>query len=218
MSEQPPEREYNPSMISPIRRYYFDVQHTVDTKTDAIMAMSRLTDSLPAEADISVDAIIGQQGMPFDWEYDHDLRIAKEKLAVLPLLVVGPKMDESYISPSEVKDWYYDAIRGVKSLVKDEHTANCLEHEMDWHFMCESSTDCPIIIAKRYLLKDTEMPDFSSKMYERNFSRGFEIATAKLAIGVEYGLLDGDAKTNLLEAYKKMYIRYTVPLQINKQM
>jgi hypothetical protein len=217
MSEQPPEREHNSPQISPIRKYYFDVERTVDCKTDAVMAMSRLIDSLPSELDITIDSITSHEGMPFDWEYDHDLRIAKEKLAILPLLVVGPQLDESSISSSDLKEWYDDAIRGIKFSVKEDHTTKCLEHEADWNCMCESSTYCPVITAKKYLLQDAEMPDFSSKMYENNLSRGFEIATAKLAIGVEYELLEGEARINLLEEYKKMYIRHTVPLQIESK-
>lgn len=217
MSEQPPEREHNPSLISPIRRYYFDVERTVDDKTNAIMAMLRLTDSLPPEIDLNIESIISSEGMPFEWEYDHDLRIAKEKLAILPLIVIGPQLDSSYCSPNKIRNWYGDAIRGMKMLTKDYHDNSCLESEVDWHRMCASSTDCPILILKRYLIQDTIAPDFTMKMYEDDHKRGFQVATTKLITGFEQGLLGEDTRDNLLEEYKKQYIRYTVPLQLNSQ-
>ncbi|MET0980369.1 MAG: hypothetical protein ABWX90_03875 [Candidatus Saccharimonadales bacterium] len=217
MSEQPPDREHEPSQMSPVRKYYFDVEQTVDGETDAVMAMARLIDSLPLEIDITVDSIASHPGMPSDWEYDHDLRIAKEKLAILPLLVIGPQLDESSVSPSDIKGWYDDVIGGIEYVAKDDHSLKCLACETDWGGMCDSSAECPVIITKKYLLQGAEMPDFFSKMYGANPSRGFEITIAKIAISVEYGLLKATSSIDLLEEYREKYERHAAPMQTDNK-
>lgn len=215
MSEQPHEREYQPPVISPIRRYYFDVDRTVDDVQKTVMAMSRLIDSLPSEIDANLDDIMRNNRVPLDWEYDYDPRIAKEKLAIVPLLVVGPQLDNSSIPVDELRQWYDDLLRGMQALTKDAHDERCLKFESGWHFLCDSSTECPIRIAKQYLIHDTVMPNFTNKMYQDDHKRAFQVATTKLSVCTQQGLLQPETRVSILEEYKKKYIRYSVPMQLN---
>jgi hypothetical protein len=215
MSEQPHERDEQPPVISPIRRYYFDLDRTVDDVTKTVDAMSRLVDSLPMDIDTNIDDIMRDHRVPFDWEYDYDLRIAKEKLAYLPLIVIGPQLDNSNYPVVELGKWYSDALRGINDLTKETHDDRCLESESQWHFLCEHSTDCPLLIAKGYLLHDTVMPNFANKMYQDDHRRAFQVATTKLGVCTQQGLIEPEERGVILEEYKKKYIGYSVPMQLN---
>lgn len=207
MSEQGPAGEYESKPMSAVKRYYNDVTHTVRNSVSGLMALDRLVESLPPTVGVTFESLISEsEFMPSEDNYDLDLRDAKEGLLLLPIESIGPKLEESDMPVNEVREWYEDAFKGIKSATRVEHGIDCSTiYRGQPHLMCEDSIVCPQRYLEYYIKNNTRLPMFKSKMYQERPRRTHAITIDKIKLGVEYGILTDESAKTLIEHYELLY-------------
>ena len=207
MSEQGP-GEYESKPMSAIKRYYNDVERHVDDDRDVVMAVSRLLDELPFNSKLTLDAIAQGDNLqlPFNDEYSIEPRIAKEKMLLIPLEYIGKEVEESALSTDDVYDWYDETIKEVVRITSELHGRECInKYQYTKHQMCDHSTICPRRYLEEYLKSDTEMPDFSKRLYQEDPERMRTITISKLKLGVEHDILTASKIVKRQELYELQF-------------
>ena len=207
MSEQDPSAEYEPKPMSAVKRYYNDVTHTVRNNVAGLMAVSRLVESLPPVMGITVESLIREsEFMPSEDNYELDLRDAKEGLLLLPIESIGPKLEESDMPVNEVREWYEDAIKGIKGAIRVEHGMDCSTiYRGQPHLMCEDSIVCPQRYLEYYIKNNTRLPMFNSKLYQERPRRTHAITIDKIQLGAQYGILTNESAKTLTDHYELLF-------------
>lgn len=189
MNETDPGAEHEPELMSAVKRYYTDVYYAENDYATIVMALHSLLENLPFTTDMQINTFANSEYMTTEHELENDPRIATEKLALLPLFYFGPQLEQSSCTTDEIKDWYNDAVNGVRLLTQDDHDTICLENRSTTHHMCAKSTVCPQRFMEAFLSIDLMEPDFDWYMYDIDPERTYTIAANKLQVGVKQGIL-----------------------------
>jgi hypothetical protein len=191
MGEYSPHGEYEELPYdSAIGHYYFDVNKGIYSDGHARLVVGEMLRDLPFVSELTISMLTNSEYMPFDLQYEIEPRIAKEKLLLMPLAMAGPRIDESYCSTNEVKDWYTDVVAGIIQGTQGDHGDKCFKGKDNTiGVLCDSSTMCPRRYLDLYLRSNTLLPDFSSFNFMNNPNRARTIALDKLGVGVRYGIL-----------------------------
>lgn len=206
-SESRSESEYVP--MSPVIRYYNDINLAAMSETSVVMALDNLVSSFPVEPATVFQKLRDSEYMPFDWEIEHDRVVAKEKLAILPLCVLGPQLEDSDCDLDELKEWYRDSLRGIRMVTQDIHTRDCLSaYAESTHEMCDYSTTCPQRFMEHFLLHPAKIPDFSKDIYKTAPKREFTIVKNKLTLAMRQDILTFIEHEMLMEKYTAQYDSY----------
>jgi hypothetical protein len=216
MSESQPKDESEYVPLSPVMRYYNDINATM-SEVSIVMAMDNLVDSLPIETATMFQTLRESAYMPFDWEIEHDQVIAKEKLAMLPLYAIGPELENSDCDLDDLKEWYRDSLRGIRMVTQDIHTKDCLSAYTDpTHEMCDFSTTCPQRSMQYFLLHSAKTPDFSKDIYKTAPKREFTIVKDKLALAMSQSIISFDMHEILVGRYAAQYNTYMSKRSLSK--
>ena len=195
--------------MTPVRRYYNDLYY-LQTPGHAYDAVQNLYEYLPCIPTLPVAAVLESGLMPYDFEYDTDLRIAKEKLALLPLIAFSDDIDDSLCSTNGVREWYDDTVSHIRMVVDDDHGVTCLEYDENnpRHKMCGISSVCPWRYLKDFLGDSALNNDFSSPLYRHRPDRALRLVLAKLKVGQEHGILTPIYAEQAAESYTASHRRY----------
>ncbi|MET0980212.1 MAG: hypothetical protein ABWX90_03085 [Candidatus Saccharimonadales bacterium] len=217
MSESQPKDESEYVTLSPVMRYYNDINLATMSEDLIVTSLDNLIDNVPAEKTTMFQAIRESAYMPFDWEIEYDRIIAKEKLALLPLYVVGPELENSNCDLDDLKEWYRDSLRGIRMVTRDIHTNDCLsKHTAPTHEMCDFSTTCPLRSMKYFLLQAAKTPDFSKDIYKTAPKREFTIVKDKLALAMSQSIINFDMHEILMDRYSTQYNAYMSKRSLSK--
>ncbi len=213
MENAPNQPENEPRKITPVIDYFIKVYHNRQSFSDVVMATSALLDKTEVDDKPTIEEVAASGFMPFEWEVDNDPRIAKEKLALLPVACLSGYIDNSTMKIDEVKQWYSEAFGGVMLLNSDadgnkEHSNACLSVQNSNHKMCDKSTICPYRYLEGFVDKSLSSPDFSQPMYSDDPKIGYETTVAKLHAGVTIGIIGENQKTMLSGVYMRKYLAY----------
>jgi hypothetical protein len=205
MSEFAPQGEYESKGIEAVRHYYADIDRRVDDASKAMMAFSGLMDNMPFDLpgtiddiwrvpafkiDKNVDESATKLWRPFNEEFDLSPRIAKEKLALLPLDYFGKSLEESDCPAEYVKDWYTEAVKGILTITGSDHNMTCTRNKAKHDYLvCDRSAVCPQRYLEQYLIGDSMLPDFKRPIYPRHPWRARQITVDKLRIGTDHEIL-----------------------------
>lgn len=216
------EFEGEPQSISDISRYYSDILYAENQSINLFMSFEQLLNSLPFSTDLSATVLYDQKFM------QHQLvaepRAAKERMALMPFLHIGPLLEDSNVPTADVKQWYDDAVTGVSWLVNEEHDTVCLGYAGGTleHLACATSRACPQRFLERYLSDGVNFPNFQDKMYKERPERAAAIASDKVEIGIKHKILPQDSSDTAWQAYCRAYDDYIcemlglLPLNIDK--
>jgi hypothetical protein len=213
MSEKNPGGNAEHESMSPVRRYYSDLYY-LQAPGHARDAVQNLYEYLPCIPTLPVAAVLDSGLMPYDFEYDTDLRIAKEKLALLPLIAFSDDIDDSLCSTGGAEAWYHDVVSHIRMLVDDNHGVSCLEYDEanPRHKMCGISSVCPWRFLKTFLGDSALNNDFSDPLYRHRPDRARRLVLAKLNIGQAHGILtpiDAEQTAESYTASLRQYLRGT---------
>jgi hypothetical protein len=206
MSEYEESSEYKP--MSPMMRYYNDINVVRESETSAMLAIDNLVQNFPIDNKMLFTKMMDSDLRPREWEMENDIVIAKEKLALLPLYVIGPELEDSSCDLDDLKLWYRDSLRGTRMIAQDIHTDECLNHTQPAHRMCDYSTTCPRRFSQQFLLFPAITPDFNKDIYKTAPKREFTIVMHKLDLAMSQGLIGFDACEDLRGEYKARYETY----------
>lgn len=181
--EQYNEQERPP--ISAIRRYYSDLYYAENNLSTIAMATHELFDGLPFQSSLQFDKIFDVDFI--EHELESEPRIARELLAMMPFMYIGPELEKSNCSTQYVKDWYIDATKGLIMLTKEDHDVACLESDGGTlnHMQCDKSTHCPHRFLERYLTDDICLVDFEDRRYEKDAMQTMAMAMVKMQVAKE---------------------------------
>lgn len=209
MSEKDPGVNAEYESMSPVRRYYNDVYY-LQTADRAYDAVKNLYEYLPCIPTLPVTAVLESGLMPYDFEYDADLRIAKEKLALLPLIAFSDDLDDSLCSTGGVEAWYDDAVSHIRMVVDSDHGATCLNYDESnpRHKMCGMSSVCPWRYLKEFLGDSAFNHDFSDSLYRHRPDRARRLVLAKLRVGQGHGILTPIYAEQAAESYTASLRQY----------
>ncbi len=199
------EFEGEPRSISDISRYYADVLYAENQSINLYLSFEHLLNTLPFSTDLTAAGLYDKESM--DHQLTTDPRAAKEWMALMPFLHIGPLLEASDVPTADVKQWYNDAVTGVSWLASEEHDSVCLEYADGTlqYFACPRSAICPQRFLKRYLSDDVYLPNFQSDMYNYRPERATAIASDKLEIGIEQKILLPDSRETAWQAYCAAY-------------
>jgi hypothetical protein len=205
MSESEPANEFESRDISAVYRYYDYINDAKGNASTAIMAITELLEHLPAAVDLSLEQVFNAE--LYEQLYQIDPRAMNEKLALLPLLYIGPRLEQSNCLVSELLEWYNDVVKMILVRTKDKHGPICLTYDEanSQHFMCENSVVCPHRFLSRYLSGDAWMPDFAEQQYQTNPARAHAITVDKLTIGQKYGCILPIDHDTMRSVYENAY-------------
>jgi len=199
------EFEGEPQSPSSISRYYADVLYAEGQSINLYLSLERLLNTLPFSTDLTAATLYDKKFM------DHQLitepRVAKERMAIMPFLHIGPLLEASDMPTADVKQWYDDAITGLSWLTSEEHDRVCLEYAGGTlqHLACVTSSICPQRFLERYLSDDVYLPNFQSDRYTHRPERAVAIASDKLEIGIKQKILQTDSSEAAWQAYCAAY-------------
>lgn len=207
MTERSYEHEMEPR--SAVRRYYNDIRLS-RTALDGLLAVENLYESLPCEPTEPLEEILAGQNMPFEFEYDIDLRSAREKLALLPLRYFDEDIMRSDCSLDEAKEWYSEVVRYTVRLTEDSHAVECLEYDAGTtaHYMCKVSTDCPWRFLEAVLADPASEYDFTEQIYKSRPGRMRSLITHKLDLGKAFNILEKNYAETKKVQYDEALWRY----------
>ena len=119
------------------------------------------------------------------------LELLRERLMVLPLLMVAPYVELSR-SPEQVGAWYKDVVGHVLGNAKPIHDAACaqLMQPDKMPDECNSSRLCPVIKTANELVMPIYEPDFNDLPYRLDPRQAFLVAKAKLGVAKAFNLGD----------------------------
>ena len=200
MSEHSYEHVMEPR--SAVRRYYSDIR-LARSEIEGLMAVQNLYESLPCESTESLEEILRGQNMPMEFEYDLDPRTAREKLALLPLRYFDEDIMHSSYPLAQAKKWYSEVVMYTVMLTKDDHGPACLDYgeNANEHYMCSTSTDCPLRFLETALTYPATEYDFSERVYDDDPARMRGLIMHKLDIGKAFDILE----ENYVGAKKQQY-------------
>lgn len=194
--------------MSPVARYYNDVNVVRENLTSAILAVMDLVRSSATDGDAALTAMLASEMMPMEWEMENDIVIAKEKLAILPLHTIARDLEDSRYDLDDLKEWYRESLRGIRMITNDIHTNACLQYTQPAHKMCDYSTVCPRRYSQQFLLLPAMAPDFSKDIYKTAPKREFTIVKHKLNLAMSQELIKFDECEDIKEAYELKYNTY----------
>ena len=202
------EFENEPLPPNPVHRYYNDILYAENQSINLSISFERLLDNSPIVTDLSAELLYDEKFMRH--QLATEPRIAKERMALMPFLHIGPLLEASSMPTEELKQWYDDAITGMSWLTSEEHDNTCLEYAGATveHAACEISTVCPQRFLKGYLSDDVRFPDFQSDKYKKQPERATIIASDKLEIGIKHKILSDDASGTAWQSYCTAYDNY----------
>lgn len=201
MSESEPQGSPEYVEMTPITRYYSDVANLINSESYITMSLHSLLESFPVDREKVLDKMRASVFMPFDWEITHDPVIAKEKLAMLPLSIIHSELDRINCDVDKVRSWYDNAVGGIRAVTLEVHSNSCLDHKAPNHLMCDFSTDCPLLFAERFLLREAEDPDFSKPMYQEAPDRQFTLIKNNIGIAIKQQFISPEMGDSILELY-----------------
>jgi hypothetical protein len=195
--------------MSAVRRYYYDIIYGASFK-DAVLSLDTLIQQLPYQTEYRLEDIVAGTYMPFEYEFDYDSQIAKEKLALLPLQIFSEELEESNCPTEHVRDWYDDVVGHVLMIAKDSHTDACYEYDggSTAHQMCTKSTVCPKRYLEQHLSGAVTSHVFTSELHRTRPTRAFRIATQKLEVGAKRGIFTQDYARRAAGAYEHAFRKY----------
>jgi hypothetical protein len=195
MTDHEPSSEREPTEQLAAKYYYFDLQVIDRSYQSMIMAIDRLLDAMPLAVPLTVDEVCENVLVPSAIELDENEREALEKLAIFPLGYLGPKLEQSGLSPQdgqsrlstvELQRWYEAGIRGLRRNNDEFHDNVCIDETDLTHMKCFISDTCPYRFAQRFLADDVMQPDFSALAYLDDPERARTIALNKFHLAVKY--------------------------------
>lgn len=208
MTEFDPGIERERPRMSAISRYYTDMRDVNNSYATILVSLDTMLQSLPFKTRVNLESLQTSVFLPQEWQVENEPRIANEKLALLPLAHLGPQLDTSDCSTDEMRDWYDDAIKGVRALTRDDHDTSCLESGNLMHMMCQKSTVCPERFMERYFSDEVMNPDFDSPIYESNPRRGYAIAYGKCNLAAKYNVVTKEHVAGAMGSYTRKYIEH----------
>jgi hypothetical protein len=207
MPDFDPEYDFQP--MSAISRYYNDIYNLADSYWYATNSLENLIEDMPVDVDSLMATMLRSDYMATDWEIEHDPRIAKEKLSMLPIRTLGAELEGSNCDVDMLTRWYDDALAGLRMVTEGDHlVSDCLKHSASWNTMCAHSTICPQRFMERFLTQDLLLPDFNKTMYQYEPDRGYRITSSKLSLGVSHGVVPPVYSDHLLNIYQLQYEEY----------
>lgn len=210
MSEQSSNSEYEHEPMSAVTRYYNDLYYLHGRYTNATQAIDNLVENSPIPLNTSVDKLIGNEYKNLEWQLDVEPRIAREKLILLPIVVIADKIDASDLETTQAQQWYRQAFTGITINIRDDHPDTCLDAEDFGHHhkMCTTSTDCPRIFIKQYLVSELNNPEFSDDIYKMNPRKMYEIMRVKVQSGIKNGFIEEEYAKLMFSNYSDRYNVY----------
>lgn len=214
MSEQPHfVPEHTPEM-SPLRRYYSDLR-CIETHVSALMSLAELFEHTPVVPVLSLNEVASSDLMPDDDDFWMDERLSRERMALLPLYVVAPSLEQSELPSSDVKDWYEEVANRIKWLTKDQHSEDCLkcytetiDSDRDpFDAKCDKSDVCPWRYMEAYFGKPVLNKEVIEPYYGKAMSRHYELTMARLAIGQGVGLLSPTYTRQTAQIYRGTFAK-----------
>lgn len=194
--------------MSSVRRYYNDIYYITDS-TGAIMALNKLYDALEFEPLYGFDEVVQQlRVMPDGGDYaDDDARIAKEKMGLLPLYIMGPSIERSDLTIPAIDAWYSDVVNHIRMLTNETHDEVCLEFEGGTleHQRCAISDVCPWRYMETYFGDPAIVPEVNDPFFDGNMKRRHELAMARLAVGQHTKILTEDYALTKAVEYRSRY-------------
>lgn len=194
--------------MSPITHYYNDVYFVRESQISAIMALDNLVQGFPVDHQEVFVKMMKSDFMPDEWEMENNIVTAKEKLAMLPLVVLAPVLEDSNCDLDDLKLWYYEAMRGVRLIAQGIHTDECLKCEQSVHGMCDYSMVCPRQFSQRFLIEPAITPDFGKDIYKTAPKREYAIVKNKVSLAIQQNLIESDAGQEIRKGYQVMYNAY----------
>jgi hypothetical protein len=195
--------------MSAVRRYYNDIVYGATFK-NAVLSLDTLMQQLPYQTEYRLEDIVAGTYMPFEYEFDYDSQIAKEKLALLPLQIFSEELEESNCPTEAVRDWYDDVVGHVLMIAQDSHGDACCEYDggSTAHQMCTTSTVCPKRYLEQCLSGAATSHIFTSELHRTRPSRAFRIATQKLEVGAKRGIFTQDYARRAAREYRRAFQKY----------
>ncbi|MDB5186534.1 MAG: hypothetical protein JWM07_6 [Candidatus Saccharibacteria bacterium] len=200
--------EYEP--MSTVTRYYNDLYYLNGRYANAVQAIDNLIDNSPVPLNTSVDKLIGNEYQNLEWQLDVEPRIARERLTLLPIVIIADKIDASDLEVTQAQQWYRQLFTGITMNISDDHPDKCLDAEVlgHHHKMCATSTDCPRIFIKQYLVSELNNPEFSDDIYKMNPRRMYEIMRVKVQAGIKNEFIEEEYAKLMFSNYSDRYNVY----------
>lgn len=213
MENMPNHPDDQPKRISAVIDYCSQINKEQVSFTDVVMAVGNLLDNIDLEIKPTIEDIDRKGYLPFEWELDHDPRIAREKLALLPLACLGEYIDSSAMDIDDAKRWYGEAM-GVYMLMNVDdngekiHSANCSVDQSSHTTMCDKSTQCPHRYIERLVARSAREPDFTQSVYQENPKRAYDLTGARLIAARCAGVIDEKYMQKLSGEYGRKYLGF----------
>lgn len=208
MNESDAYHEHEHQERNALERYYHSVYDPNLSEGSLVIALDCLIESLPYDSALSLASFRDGILYPTDYDLEVEPRIAKEKLAILPLAYIGPELERRGASPEVIRQWHMDAVKGVRLVSRDEHTDECHRDSCQEHMMCQKSAICPRRFLERYLTDAVVLADFASLEYMEDRERMYKVAIAKLNVAVEQEIIEVAYAKSIAATFSEEYLEF----------
>lgn len=200
------EFESAPHELSPISRYYYDLQRVADKYESLLMAAERL---LEDDGDYQ-GYELNQIAYPPLELYETNQRVAWEQFVLLPMKLVAPKLD-MMLKVDELRGWYQEAVEDALAVVTGMHGEECVGGGIESRTsVCMFSEECPFVYLANTLRRPINTFEFNTFDYVIDPERARKIATMKIEVACQNHLESATFMESLIDRYELAYNRWII--------